>query len=723
MLPRIKITLLISFFLFLGNSSVAQWKQIDYNGGYVFSVLQIDQTAFAQTEGGIYKSVDFGNNWTETNSDTILKLFNVYSFSAMGSYPKLFSANNMLFYGYENILLKSSDLGITWSKYALSPALKFIDYFEIGDTLFAYTGSDDQKIYKIVGNDWVLQSQSTNYHYFFQVDNSSFYNYNFYSPNQGLYSTPDGKNFTKITLNGIPKNDSVYTSGEYHYFYDISGFGGNGNYLFAIVNGNTIYSSYLFGNWNQSFSGLPNNITSISEISLNNNSVFVRFDTNNADNVIYRSDDFGLHWNLSDSNAYLPNIKFRDRLIRGSVNGIYVSDDNGISWNSSSAGLKSSYIYFTKSYKNCVYAFDYGLGRLVRSIDNGLNWNIPFGLDIGFQMSPYNFNFSDSISFINHYKGVYKTTDSGNSWINVFYPTSIGEVSWIKILDNNYVYLCGVDSLNDKRYYRTKDFLTYENLNYLFPVLPALVNDMVLVNNKLYAYTHIPTKVYSSIDNGFTWNLDVAGLPTSARFKVNNFNVIGDKLILSMYDELYAVSPRLYLKDGNDWVRKACNGLPNNLFAIDIIEHKNILYSANFFTKNVYYSLDFGENWTIIDTIGLTNSVSITVDALSVTDAGIFIGTHNSGLWKYSMLPSGINTQTKSLIKVQIFPNPSMEFIDFSSDRKIEYYNILDISGVMVQHGKYDNQKISIKNLPSGIYIVKFLLNNNQFRAEKFVKY
>ncbi len=723
MLPRIKLALLVSFFVFLGNLSVAQWKQIDYNGGYVFSVLQIDQTAFAQTHGGIYKSVDFGNNWTETSSDTILKLFNVYSFSAMGSNPKMFSSNSVLYFEYENILLKSSDLGITWSKYALSPALQFIDYFEIADTLYAYTGSDDQKIYKIVGNDWVLQSQSTNYHYFFQVDNSSFYNYNFYSPNEGLYSTPDGKNFTKITLNGIPKNDSLYIAGEYHYFYDISGFGGNGNYLFAIVNGNTIYSSYLFGKWNQSFIGLPNNITSISEISLKNNSVFVRFYTNTADNVIYKSDDFGLHWYLSDSNAYLPNIKFGDRLIRGSVNGIYVSDNGGVSWNQSSAGLKSSYIYFTKSFKNNLYAFDYALERLVRSIDNGLIWNIPIGLDNRFQMLSSNIYLSDSISFITHFKGVYKSTDLGNNWSNVFYPTSIGEVSWIRILDNKYVYICGVDSLNVKNFYRTKDFLTYENLNYLFPVLPALVNDLVLVNNKMYAYTHIPTKVYSSNDNGLTWNLDIAGLPTSARFKVNNFNVIGDKLILSMYDELYAVSPRLYLKEGTVWVRKACNGLPNNLLGIDVIEHKNILYTANFYTKNIYYSIDLGENWTIMDTTGLPNSVSITGDALSVTDAGIFIGTHNSGLWKYSMLPSGINTQSKSLEKVQIFPNPSSEFIDFSSDRKIEYYNILDISGKMVQHGKYENQKIEIRKLPRGIYIVKILLENNSLSIEKFVKY
>jgi hypothetical protein len=64
-----------------------------------------------------------------------------------------------------------------------------------------------------------------------------------------------------------------------------------------------------------------------------------------------------------------------------------------------------------------------------------------------------------------------------------------------------------------------------------------------------------------------------------------------------------------------------------------------------------------------------------------------------------------INAKTK----INLFPNPSKEFIQITGLNKIENYRIYNIIGTEIKNGVIsDNEKIEIINFSNGIYFMKF---------------
>ena len=59
--------------------------------------------------------------------------------------------------------------------------------------------------------------------------------------------------------------------------------------------------------------------------------------------------------------------------------------------------------------------------------------------------------------------------------------------------------------------------------------------------------------------------------------------------------------------------------------------------------------------------------------------------------------------------KIQLYPNPSSDYIQFNNLNKIENYIIYNIVGSEINKGKINNgEKIDIKNFINGLYIIKF---------------
>lgn len=71
--------------------------------------------------------------------------------------------------------------------------------------------------------------------------------------------------------------------------------------------------------------------------------------------------------------------------------------------------------------------------------------------------------------------------------------------------------------------------------------------------------------------------------------------------------------------------------------------------------------------------------------------------------------------------ELELFPNPSDEYLSIRSNKVIQRIEILDVNGIK-QLSVVNYNSIDIRNLMSGIYIIKLTYHDNSQRFRKFIK-
>ena len=115
-----------------------------------------------------------------------------------------------------------------------------------------------------------------------------------------------------------------------------------------------------------------------------------------------------------------------------------------------------------------------------------------------------------------------------------------------------------------------------------------------------------------------------------------------------------------------------------------------------------------GSNTSV--TASLVNGVSSVnlnwtdVTSFTVTSTGAWFGFDD-------LLVNNLTTSTHNYTveKIEIFPNPSSDYLQVSGLNEIQDYHLYNISGSEIGKGVVsNNEKINIKNLTNGLYILKF---------------
>src|SRR5690606_32738788 len=106
----------------------------------------------------------------------------------------------------------------------------------------------------------------------------------------------------------------------------------------------------------------------------------------------------------------------------------------------------------------------------------------------------------------------------------------------------------------------------------------------------------------------------------------------------------------------------------------------------------------------------------------SVKDAAGNTSTCSFELTIDSML--GVNDASFSN-SIQIYPNPTDNFVTISSSQKIVKVVIMDVSGKRIQESKWDNSltenTISVRHLPTGTYLIQ-IVGEKQTVVKKLIK-
>lgn len=153
----------------------------------------------------------------------------------------------------------------------------------------------------------------------------------------------------------------------------------------------------------------------------------------------------------------------------------------------------------------------------------------------------------------------------------------------------------------------------------------------------------------------------------------------------------------------------------NNSDALDY----DLLHGHDMNEIVLLYRRDAADDWQIIPS-SISGNLSLGYLSTNTALAGeyaIGIGNRESSV-----------ADSKSSKSVQIYPNPASHFLSISVDGWKEndscVYQILDLNGSVLTKGTMGKKltKVNVKSLPSGLYVVRILSDNQEIGSYKFIK-
>jgi hypothetical protein len=185
------------------------------------------------------------------------------------------------------------------------------------------------------------------------------------------------------------------------------------------------------------------------------------------------------------------------------------------------------------------------------------------------------------------------------------------------------------------------------------------------------------------------------------------------------------------MRDGDDYAKKF-GGVSGNDPDFFSVSFNGFLSGQSVGTPVVFYLSDFRfndntldyivRNWTRVDlsALGTVDSVTFHFESSDIGDFGI-----NTPLYfcmddlKMNAVPNGLTDVDPN--NFSIFPNPASDFIQFKAPQNsISNIDLYTLTGQFIRSYSNANEPIMIRDLPKGMYLIKFQ-NSNSSYSRKFV--
>ena len=696
---------IILFLLILTSKALAEepaWEMVSMNPprGTVWNYsVSDDGKIFIGSEGGAFSSYDNGKSWN--------KLLDGYCVPiVISKRGNLLSRRNDL-KAWKSAVWVSYDLGIKWKE--LLSNCNWISVDNEKTLLSIYDADSTNKLYA----NFYLSKDDTNWEKIGTIPDSliqwslaartyfkdslifqsvSDYDYHVY-----LAASFDlGKNWKKIKLP-----------------YSIHNMYIKSNEIFYVATENGIYCSRDAGNnWEQLW---LQNIAVYGLYFVNDEIIFagikkggIVYTLNGGKDWLYpeMNDEFNNTNNISQAFNYDKN----DHIYSSPYqNGIYKSENLGKNWyerNNGFSALQPRDIVFSDSN---IYISCWGI---FKSTNEGKTFDY-LGMK-AYDLSAVGVN-SKGFIFVGDYgtgssqKGVYRSTDGGNTWES--------KQSFVAVLG---IVINSKDMLFISPGYGSKDNgETWRDL--------GIEASYIAINDEDHIFGFNSGNIYRSINDGVTWE-------RVAKTEVDpTYTETGGKIIFNNKTKTAAYYNLMTTDNGRTWFSQ-------KEWGTELGTTKSINYAVdslgcwvrnwNWVNENYEYSLyrtcDNGMTWQMMDTTGLNRKDFQTIGCSP--DGHIYVFGSTGGL--YRSRDRFVSVEENMKINPNNFSQPASDFLEieineydfYRRDNSIKIYNIL---GNCVLTDSFNNnhdfgkttKQLNISTLSPGLYFVKV-----GDKVSKFVK-
>ena len=446
---------------------------------------------------------------------------------------------------------------------------------------------------------------------------------------------------------------------------------------------------------------------------------------------LWRSVDGGVNWNISGSSGNGSNYSYmhvdQHALEFNPLNGIaYAGNDGGLyeymdtlnSWVDISDGLAISQFYklgLSNTLNSRVVAGAQDNGTEMTT--NGV-WDAIRGAD-GMECAIDIYD-EDIIYSTSQYGGLRKSYNGGNNWNNIQPVNYSGAwvTPWKVHPVNNNIIVAGYDEI-----YRSQtgggqwDSISYNVSN------GASVRTIALAaSDEDYIYSASLSKIKRTKDAGATW-VDIKQGLANFNFSDITVDYFDADHVFVTYSEFQANHKVYESFDGGDsWVNITGNGLPN--LPVNCIVYQK---QAN---GDIYVGTDVGvyhKDNTMTDWVPYMNGLpNVVVNELEINynTQKIVAATFGRGIWESDLNTNSTNTYNASFSKIGIYPNPAKDMISImginNNNVAVNIYNITGQKVLSINNPI--NNEIALNSLKKGCYFIEIRGEKIPPITEKLIK-
>lgn len=726
-------------FLFTASSCVAfaQWAQLPGEGGEINDLVNTPGGILLATEGGIFKSIDSGNNWTYSSNG-------LFAADSSISAMEFASTSTALFVQTNGGIAKTIDNGATWLSAGNTGmptnSGNFTGLISVGNKLYTciYTNMNTYQIFTSV-NDGLTWTGGANV--YSNNDRPRLFNVGgtvYVTKTDSIFTTATGASLSNMSYTGFPTTGRMIEvlNGDATYMY--AGFrdGGGSIYRYDIAN----------TTWGPITSGLPSFVFSTGPF-LVNNTLYTSVLTMSMTLETYTSATQGNTWTLTSLTGMTKNfidgiypIGGSNFLVVNPIDGINISTDNGSTWTQHMSGFKAEAFRdgrtITYSNGNLVVTKDLGIAK---SSDGGTNWlaaNTGMPSTLFFNFSLYNANNTLYTSFMDLAGGyLYKSTDGANTWTAATLPAGANEISFFGH-SNTAVF---VQNRNNNTFHRSTDNggswtdIT-GNLNPAYNYYTQFISDGI--NTYVVGSTGgSGSQIFKSTDDGATWNpISMTGIPPYPNgYIADNLFMAGGNLMSMWVD--YSTFPSVYKMctfTGTNWTSVTVSGLPQYLVN-SCMNCNNGGISWYYNASTIYYMTNRGlfsssDNGATFNSFNSGLYPGVNIARLTSDGVSLYAGTEGNSIWKTAM-PVGLKSIVRAESSIDVYPNPASNSVTVSYTKEVvdatSKLIITDMLGAIVQEVSLltgtTQTEISTSNLKSGIYFYTVSSSSKKSETRKLI--
>lgn len=235
------------------------------------------------------------------------------------------------------------------------------------------------------------------------------------------------------------------------------------------------------------------------------------------------------------------------------------------------------------------------------------------------------------------YEGIYKSTDNGENWIKL--NTGIDQFEVYAVYINKQDHIFVGTNYRDRLYRSTDDGATWQIINNGYNTAECWAIGENKSGTALFAGDGQFGGLYRTTDYGSNWQL-TANLPVLS-FAVDSLNNIYCGTFIGLYKST---------DDGLNWNPTGFNNIPVNKILIG--ENNRVICGTGYYDngQGVFYSDDYGNNWT---SIGPSGKVVLSLDFTSY--GSLMAGTLRDGLFETTDWGTNWTQHTNGLFNKQVF--------------------------------------------------------------------